>query len=179
MLTDEDRETLSHFRSRLPVDQFELEKENCQQPALYDEVGKWASGIKAAAITAKEHIEYVKADLFSKIRKNPEDYGLTGKITNDSVGAIVTTHVDYQQAVKEYIEANKLSVEASVLLSSVEQRKSSISNLVRLFVHAYYLNDKPVGDEDWKNSEEAIIALRNQRAQKQDVVSDDLEESEV
>jgi len=176
MLTDADKDALIHFRSRLPIDQFKLEVENSQQPALYDDVGRWVSGVRAASKVAKEHIEFVKADLSSKIRKNPDEYGLTGKITNDSVGAIVTTHHDYQYAVEDYIDKDRLANEASVLLSSVEQRRSAISNLVRLFVHAYYLNDKPVSDSSWKDDEAAIIALRDQRGHKEDIVVDDLEE---
>jgi len=175
MLSDEDKQKLDYFRDKLPIDQFSLEKENSQQPVLFDEVGQWVSGIKAAAKTAKEHIEFVKADLFSKVRKRPEDYDLTGKITNDSIGSVVTTHSDYQEAVREYIEANRLSDEASTLLSSVEQRKSLIGNLVQLFIRAYYHSDKPVDDSSWRDDEEAIIALRNQKAQERD----GLEESEV
>jgi len=179
MLNDEDMEILKHFQSRLPVDQFSLEKENSQQPALLDEVGQWVSGIKADAKTAKEHIEYVKADLSLKIRKDPVGYGLEEKPKEGAISSAITTHKAYQQAVVDYIEANRLSDEASVLLSSVEQRKSSISNLVRLFIHAYYSSDKPISNSDWKNDEEAIIALRDRKAQKQDVVTDDLEESEI
>ena len=164
-MTDEDMQILIELRDRLPIDQFNLEVENSQQPALFDEVGHWVSGIKAAARTAKEHIEYVKADLFSRIRKDPESFDLSGKIVNDAVNSKVITHQEYQEAVKDWIDADKLATEASILLSSVEQRKSLIGNLVQLFIRAYYHNEKPVNSDNWRSDEEAIVALRNQKLQ--------------
>lgn len=164
-MTNEDIQTLVYFRGKLPVDPLELERENSQQPALLDEVGEWVSGVKALSKVAKEHVDFVKADLSLRIRKNPGSFGLTGKITEGSVDATITVSSEYQQAVGEYIEADKLANEASNLLLSVEQRKSSISNLVRLYVNNYYSSEKPISDEEWKESEAAIIAMRNRKAE--------------
>lgn len=175
-MNDEDRQILAELRSKLPVDPYNLEEENGYQPVLYDQVGQWVSGIKAASKTAKEHIEYVKADLSLKIRRNPKEYGLDEKPKEGAISAAITTHPDYREAFSDYIEADKLASEASVLLSSTEQRKSSISNLVRLFVRAYYSSSSPVSAEDWREDEQAIIAARNRKADEDAFAQEDHEQ---
>ncbi len=175
-MTNEDREELENFREKLPIDQFSLEVENCQQPVLYDEVGIWVADVKARSKTAKERIEFVKADLSLKIRKDPKSYGLKEKPTEGAINSVITTNEEYQEAVRNYIDADKLANEASTLLSSVEKRSSSISNLVRLFVRSYY-SDRPISNEDWQENEEAIVAMRDKKAQ--DEVDHEEELSEI
>ena len=174
-MTDEDRKILISLRARLPIDSFNLEKENCEQPSLYDEVGQWVSEVKAASRTAKEHIEFVKADLSLKIRKDPGSYDVDGKMTEGWINSIITVHADYIGAVKDYIEALKLADDASVLLASTGDRRSSIRDLVQLFIHQYYSKDKVINDADWKENEEAINAIRDQKQADQE----DLKEVEV
>lgn len=158
------KETLNSFKQRLPINQFELEKECLQQAALYDEIGEWVSSVRAEARKAKEHTEFVRADLSLKIRKNPETYGLSGKVTEGSVDAVITTSDEYQGAVTTYIETDKLASEASILLAAVEQRKSMLRDLVRLFIYSYYSREDVVSPGDWKSAEQSIMDLRSKKA---------------
>jgi len=164
-MTDEDRQILSDLRAKLPIDQFELEKECCQQPITYDEVGEWVASVKAVARVAKEHVSFVESDLTLRIRKNPEEFGLPdGKPTVDTVLASVKVNPEYKQAFEDYIEADRLSNEAATLLESVAQRKSSVRDLVRLYIaHNYEKTDQVNGDE-WREAQDAIQAIRDKKA---------------
>lgn len=168
---------LDALREKLPIDQFNLDHENCFQSVLLDQAGEWFAGVKAEAKTAKEHIDFVKADLSLKIRRDPVAYGLSDKKnTEGAINSIIVTSEVYQQAIKDSIEADKLASEATTLLNAIEKRSSGISNLVRLFVRAYYSGDNPVAEQEWQESSEAITALRNKRAMEEDQIRDDIEE---
>ena len=170
-MDEEQKQGLEYFKDRLPVDQFSLEEECREQPSLLAEVGSWVSGIKADAKVKKKRVEFVEADLSLKVRKNPKEYSLseTGRITDTTVHSVVLTIKEYQDAVSASIEADKLANEASILLSSVEQRGSSIRDLVKLFIYSYYSSpDNAVNREGWEKAEEAIVALRNGEDQQEE-----------
>ena len=177
MMTEEDREILNDLKAKLSIDQFELEKECCEQPIIYEEVGCWVASVKARSKIAKEHVSFVESDLSLRIRKNPESFDLSGKPTVDAVIACVKVNSEYKQAFQDYIEADRLSNEASTLLESVAQRKSSIRDLVRLYVNDYFSRADEVTHEEWRGAERAILELRNKKAvEKEDVDEDRMEE---
>ena len=177
-MTEEDKQMLAYFREKLPVDQFELEKECSQQSIVYDEIGSWVSVVKARAKTAKEHVEFVKAGQSLEIRKNPTSYGLKEKPTETSIAAVITVSKEYRQAFKDYIDADCLAAEASVLLASAEQRKSGVRDLVRLYVNDYFSKTDSLGQEDWRSAEAAIIEARNKRAAEEEDRKEDAVEEE-
>ena len=174
-MTDEDRRFLTDLRQKLLIDQFDLETECCKQPIIYDEVGEWVASIKAASRTAKEHVSFVESDLILRIRKNPEEFGVAGKLTVDVVTACVKVHPEYQQAFEEYVEAERLANEAITLLESVAERKSSVRDLVRLYIAHYYEKTDELNKDEWQHAQEAIEALRNKRAAEEDRIEDNVE----
>jgi len=178
MLNDEERAYLANLRDKLPIDRFELERECCDQAITYDEVGSWASEVKATAKIAKEHVSFVESRLSLEIRRNPSKFGITGKPTVDTVVAAVKTHPEYMQAFKDYVEADRLANDAANLLESVAQRKSGIRDLVRLYIHNYYSErDDQVNATDWREGEQAIQEIRTQRALAgEDMAEDRVEE---
>lgn len=176
-MTDEDKQMLAYFRDKLPIDLYELEKECSQQSIVYDEIGSWVSEVKAKAKTAKEHVEYTKADLSLTIRENPTSYGLKEKPTESSITVVITVDESYRQAFKDYIEADNLANKASVLLTSAEQRKSGVRDLVRLYVNDYFSKTDALSQGDWKHAEAAIIEARDKKAAEEEARrSDNVEE---
>jgi len=173
MMIDEDMEMLKHFRERLSIDSFELEKECCEQAIVYDDVGIWVAEVKARAKTAKEHVSFVESDLSSKIRKDPKSYDLPEKPTVGAVISAVKINPEYLQAFKDYVEADKLANESSTLLESVGQRKSGIRDLVRLYIHNYYQREDKISSEQWQQDEKAIVAMRNRRATEEENLTED------
>jgi len=170
---------LKLFKAKLPIDQFKLEVECAEQAMLYDEVGEWVSEIKSKARVAKDHVDFTKADLSLKIRKSPETFGLVGKVTEGCIDAVITVSDEYQGAIKESMEADKFAYDASILLASVEQRKSMLRDEVRLFVFGFYNSTDVIPQEDWKKSEAAITALRNAKKENEGDISQEDDVGEV
>ena len=175
-MTDEDRQILNDLRQKLPIDQFELENECCKQPIIYDEVGEWVALVKREARLAKEHVAFVEADLYLRIRNNPEEFGISGKFTIDVIKACVKTHSEYIQAFQEHVDAERLANEASTLLESVAERKSSVRDLVRLFIAHYYEKTDELNKEEWQSAQSAIDDIRSKRAAEEDRNEDNVEE---
>jgi len=121
-MNDDIRELLNELKAKLPVDQFNLELECRNQAALLEEVGEIAASVKKEAKVAKEHLEFVKADLSNKIRRNPEEYGLT-KVTESGVASTIVLQEEYQEALKKAIDLSEEADCFSTLLLAVEQRK--------------------------------------------------------
>ena len=168
---------LNEIREQLPIDQYQLEIECMGQPALYAEVGELASLARADAKTAKEHVDYVYADLSSKIRKDPDAYKLV-KTTEDSIKSAVLLQPEYQDAVKASIEAARIADSLGVLQTATEQRKSMIKDLVSLFVYSYYSSNKEMTGEKTaveKVTQEDIVRARVERAGRREEVPEEIE----
>jgi len=140
--TEEDlMETLVELRERLPINKYDLEVECETHANLYDEVGELAMMAKSLARTAKNDVDFLESDLKTKVRKNPESYGLSNdkKPTNDAINDTVGIQDEVRKAKSDYVRLSLLSDSFSVLQTSMEQRKGNIRNLVTLYVHNYYL----------------------------------------
>jgi hypothetical protein len=161
----ETKEVLDELKTKLPINQFQLELECTNQPSLLAEVGEIASAARAEAKRSKEHLEYVRADLSTKIRKNPETYGLS-KATEGAIDSAVTLQKEYQEASSKAIDDVQMADLLSIFQSSVEQRKSLIRDLVSLYIYNYYSNQNlsKEGGSAGGVTEEQILNARNQNA---------------
>jgi len=168
------REILDELKAKLPINQYALDVECRNQAALLEEVGELTAAIRKEAKVAKEHVEYVKADLANKIRKNPEKYGLT-KTTDSAVSSAVILQKEYQEAVKKMLDLTEEAECFSTLLTAVEQRKSLIRDAVSLFIHQYYSSQELTSEESdvRKVTEEQIISKRIEKARARENREDD------
>lgn len=173
-MNPDQKETLSELKSRLPVDQYNLEVECSKQPSLLEEVGEIAAEVKRASRAAKEHLEYVRADLSTKIRKKPEDYNILGKFTVDVIAATVILQSDYQKAVEDMLDAAEQADAFSTLLLAVEQRKSLIRDAVSLYIHQYYSSQDLSSEERrlGEVTEEQIIRKRAENVRKEERIEE-------
>jgi hypothetical protein len=159
---------LDELKSKLPIDKYHLDEECRNQAVLYDEVGDLYVQLKTDARIAKEHLEFVRAKLSMDIRKNPNVYGMS-KITEDSVEATIRLQKEFELSNNESIELSGISDSFSILLSSVEQRKSMLKDLVSLHIYQYF-NEKQTQDLNNVSkrldniAEEKIIEMRNNRS---------------
>lgn len=128
---------LEAFKKQLPVDRTQLGEECLNQPTLYWQIGELVSGIKSNARIMKDNLEFVTARLKKDARQNPGMFGIA-KVTESALDEAIHVHNDYRDAVKKYSEAQYLSDCASVLLASVEQRKSMLREAVSLTIHELY-----------------------------------------
>lgn len=145
-MDSETRERLSSLRQRLAIDQYNLEDECVGQPSLYAEVGDLATEARSIAKKAKDSLDFTRADLSFKIRKEPGKYGVE-KVTEASIESAVIIQKEYQQAATAVIETQKVADAFGVLQESVGQRKSMLKDLVSLYIYNYYMSKAEMGGE--------------------------------
>jgi len=141
------QESLQECKANLPINAHELDEACRRQPQLYHEIGELSTLAKSLAKRAKDTLDFLEADLKSRIRRNPEEFGLMGKVTNDAVNETLTIQESYQEAKRDLIEVSKVADGFSILVDSMGQRKSMLQSLVSLFVHKYYGNQSLLGEE--------------------------------
>lgn len=134
---DEIKKTLDAFRTRLPIRPDALELMCVDQPVLYDEIGQLVTEWQAEAKTATERLGFVKADQSSKIRTNPQNFGVS-KITEGAVESAVLLTKEYSDVSKDLIDTEKILGYLRVLQEALNHRKSSLNNLVELWCKDYY-----------------------------------------
>jgi len=140
------REQLSSLRQRLAIDPYNLEEECVGQPSLYAEVGELATESRSAAKKAKDTLDFTRADLSFKIRKEPAKYGVE-KVTEASIESAIIIQQEYQKAAAAVIETQRVADAFGVLQDSVGQRKSMLKDLVSLFIYNYYMSRAEMGGE--------------------------------
>jgi len=165
-MSDKDIEfVLADFRERLIIDQFALEEGCKDQPDLYREVGELYVSFKSSAKRLKEEVEYVKAELQQKIRSNPDVYGLA-KVTESAISAAILLQPEFKEIQKEYLEMDELASTLNIFLTSVEQRKSALKDMVSLYIYNYYsdVSLTSEGKEVVKADEERLRQARRDKA---------------
>jgi len=160
-------EALNSLRESLPINKFNLEEECETHAKLYDEVGELSALAKSMSRKAKNEVDFLEADLRTKVRKDPGNFGLPTekRPTNDAINDVVAIQDTIKQAKEEYVRISLLADTFSVLQTGMEQRKGNLRNLVTLYVHNYYLaqnvdmsQEKRQLDDDYK----ATIAEQRQ-----------------
>ena len=143
-------------QKELEIDRFNLDREWTNQPVLYMEYSEKAAEARKRMDEAREHLDVVKAELDKKIRKNPEDFGLS-KITESAVVNTILLQPEYSGANDIYLEARHNYDVLSSLVRAFDHRKSALENLVRLHVAGYYSEPKVEFDDDGKD---AVLDIR-------------------
>jgi len=136
-MLQEIKDKLETFRQQLPINQFQLELACIDQPVLYDEVGQLVTEWRSMEKMANDKLSFIHADQSARIRTSPEKYGVT-KITEGSVESAILLTREYQEAVKDKTEIEKIVGYLKTLQTALDHRKSELNNLVQLWVHNYY-----------------------------------------
>lgn len=140
-------EFLAQMTAKLPIDHNDLEGEWIRQPGLYAEVGEWSAELRKDAKLAKQHAEFVYSELLLDVHKD-ENHKNLPKTTEPVVKAWIITQDDYQEAITEAHESDRLANDSLRLLEAMDQRKSALRDLVRLYVHEYYSDQDPKGQSN-------------------------------
>lgn len=142
----------------LKIDESALDVEWLEQPALSYKYARRAAELRMEMDMAKDRLEYTRASLATKIRKNPGKY-LIDKITNDAVADTVVTRPAYISAQEAFINARFEYENAKGAAEAFDARKSSLENLVRLYGQGYFAG--PSTPRDLSN--ERLSDLRKSR----------------
>lgn len=141
-MRDDIQKVLKQLKQRLEIDEYALEKECRDQPLLYAEIGELYVEAKSEAREAKEAVDFVKADLDSKIRTSPEEYGVT-KLTEGSIASTILQRTEYDKAQHSFLSKQEIVDAFQILLSAAEQRKAMLRDLTSLWIYNYYSDTGP------------------------------------
>ena len=156
---------LREIKRRIGIDEFSLNTECREQPALYSEVGEACVEAKAEAKKAKSYLDLVAAKTDSDIRSHPNVYGLV-KVTEGSIQSSLLQDKKYIEAKNTLLDAERWADIMQVLQNAVDQRRSMLHDMVTLYVYSYYseVKSKPINAEQAREvTDERIAELRKNR----------------
>ena len=115
----------------LSISKHNLDDELVMQPQLYDEYAEKLAEAESERDTAKLIMELYEAEADARIRS--EEKG-----TENSIKLTIRRDEEYQRLVKNYYEAKKTAKKMEGVLDAIQQKKSSLENLIKLYLNNYY-----------------------------------------
>lgn len=154
-----------NFEADLDIDADNLDIEWLNQPKLLMKYSKLEADARAELEKAKEYVAYVKADTAMLVRKNPSEYGVD-KATNDAVNEVVASDPNVREAVQRFNKIQHLLNLITNMVRAIEQRKSSLENLVKLFGMEYFASPR-----DGRTLGEKVDEMRLKEISKESVIN--------
>jgi len=119
------------------IDELNLDKECIRLPSDYLKYASAAADAKRRVSSVENELSVIQADLASKIRANPQNYGLE-KVTEAAIQASITCQSEYQEAYKKLIKVRHESDLAQAVVWALEHKKRSLTLLVELHGMGYF-----------------------------------------
>jgi len=138
---------LTDLRERIEVDRNELELEEEKQTSIHLEVGDLRVEAKRTVRQLEVDIKFLRSYLDGMIRENPGNYGIA-KITGTAVDSAIMRNGEYREMENKLIDAQTISDHFQILLSTVEERKSLLKDLVSLYIYNYYSQNSHSGEKN-------------------------------
>ena len=154
-----DSEKVVPTGSILEIDEHNLEGEWTKQPKLFWRWAGEAANARHEVDKMKAALEIARTEIDLEVRSGPEKFGIEGKLTENVVKAIVVQSSVYISAERKVLKAKHRHDIVSALVSALEQRKSALENLVRLYLSSYYAEPKTP-----KDSQEGLEEMQKDRA---------------
>ena len=119
------------------IDINNLDREWVGQPRLRSHYADLLADAKREVELASAKLEEVKAEIARDIRTNPGDYDVE-KITENTVKELIPLQAEYKEALQEWIEAKHKADILTGRSMAVNDRKTSLENLVELRLADYF-----------------------------------------
>jgi hypothetical protein len=143
------------FENIVEVDKYNLDREAAIQPRIFWQYSKMLADAQSQLDELEAELKVSDAELDEDIRDDPESYGLVtkrGDLKNVTVESIKNTIVRSKEHIELTKKIRKKQSEIRLLFAAkdtLEQRRTSISNLVRLSEQNYF--SKPTKRSDSKD----------------------------
>ena len=126
------------YSEDLKIDLNELEKEFEKLPSLYMYWAEQEVNAQEARDRAVQKLSIVQAELDSKIRLNPQKYGLGEKATETAFKGAVANQKEYREAEEDVIAKTKKMRIFSSAVVAMEHKKRSLTKLADLWAGQYW-----------------------------------------
>ena len=129
------------YEQRSQIDNNALDVEWLEQPRKFVEISRESAHINAQYDRAKENIDVLKAEIGTRIRKDPEKYGIE-KITEVQVSSAITLDTEFHKAQMDLIDLKEQVAIVAGAVKAFDQRKKALENLVTLYGQEYFAGPK-------------------------------------
>ena len=130
----------STYKDDLFIDKFNLDLEWLKQAMLFVKwAERWAQAVERRD-RAKQLLEVVKAEIYSKIRADPQVYKLPSKPTESTINSYIITTKKHKEAFDSLIERNR---EVNILASAKEamnHKRKALEYVTQLMLGGFYAN---------------------------------------
>ena len=126
------------YKEDLKIDKHRLDFEWERQAQLYM---KWAEAYAQAVLDrdrAKELLDVVRAELDSKIRKSPADFGFDKKPTESAITNTVVQQEEYRKAYDKLIQAQSNMNILAGAKEAMSHKKKALEGITQLMVSGFY-----------------------------------------
>lgn len=129
------------YAKDVTIDESALDVEWLQQPKLMLKYSQHAADCMRQLDWEKEKLLSVKAEIDRDIRTNPEKYGLA-KLTETVVENTIILNEGYVEQSTNVIQAKYNLDMARAAVTAIDQKKTTLENLVKLFGQQYFAGPK-------------------------------------
>lgn len=126
-----------NYDQDVQIDENALDVEWLKQPSLMIKYARFVAEARKLEDIARERLEFIRAKLDQKIRKDPEGYGLS-KITETAIQNCIVQQPEYIAANREASDARYEYDIAKGVVQAIDHRKSALENLVKLHGQQYF-----------------------------------------
>jgi len=137
------------YEKDIQIDCDALDVEWLDQPGLMMKYARYAAEMRMEADNEKEALDLIKAGLDREIRTDPEKFGIN-KITESVILNTIIIQPRHVKANDIYIQARYESEVARGAVAAIEQRKTSLENLVKLHGQKYFAGPEVPRDLSWE-----------------------------
>ena len=174
------------YENDIHIDEEALDVEWLEQPGLMRRYTKYAAQLGKVLAFAKENVDIVKAGLDLAIRRTKTNYGFKeeDKLTESMISSTLTLQQEYIDALHAYDEAQYEYNMVQGAVKAIDQRKSSLENLVKLHGASYFAGPRVPRDlsaevNNWNAQKNTNAKISIGKHKKVELELEDDEEEEV
>tara|TARA_Y100000310_G_scaffold114413_1_gene112917 strand:- start:1065 stop:1559 length:495 start_codon:yes stop_codon:yes gene_type:complete len=129
---------MEDYKIDLIIDPDALDLECLKQSHLVQKWGEKQAQLRYELDLSKVELDRAKAEIDSRIRKNPEKHTDGKKVTENQISSLILLDEEYIEK-QEVVAKQRLDYElAGVAVKSFDQRDKSLDRLVKLFGQQYF-----------------------------------------
>lgn len=155
-----------NYEEDVMIDHTSLDVEWLQQAELMRRYATHQAETRRQMDEAKERLDIGKARIEMDARANPDKYGLT-KVTESAIQSAILLQSEYQELTQAYIDAKYENDVAIAAVRAVDQKKTSLENLVKLLGTSYFAG--PVAPRDLAHEWQKNVKDAKRREQNKNV----------
>ena len=143
------------YRQEVKIDKFNLDKEWLEQAEKFIAWGEKKVDAEKARDDKKQEVELIKAELSTKIRENPKQFGLE-KVTEAAINEVIIQDGVYQSKNREYFDLVSAVKLLAIVVQGFEQRKTALEEEVKLYLNGYWADPRSKG-KDAGNFDSSVV----------------------